>query len=408
MTASRAAASAPSLAPFSGTEETCPADGSVSVTLRHLTCFQDAETFVDALGADRLSLPYHEIFWLKAWSETVGEGENCDPVLLAGYVASAPAFFLPLAVTTNQGLRTLHFLGQCRANQATGVWKPDMIAHVSSAVLAREIDAIARALDCDLVRLSNLPDTVGGQRNPLGFGQHVSSPSPGFSGRLCTDFDAFFKKTHKKDSRKKLLKKQKALKAAGNYQIVVAQTPEDIETGLTTFLRQRAIRAAQSGIPHVFADELNQAFLRRLLTAGTGSGFAGLELWWLECDGKIRATFLWSRTADTLIGYASSIAHDDMTTHSPGLVLLKEAIQIACSDLAVAFLDLGLGDERYKRNWTSVIALTDCLRPLTFKGHLISTWYQGKLLFKARIRRSPNLWSLVRKLRKAKAAFGAS
>jgi CelD/BcsL family acetyltransferase involved in cellulose biosynthesis len=384
------------------------AEFSKDLRLERLESFSAAQQFVEALGPERHSLPYHEITWINAWQSTKGVVEGCEPVLIAGYNGDRPAFFLPLALEKQSGLTNLCFLGHNRANQATGSWQLDAISTVSPASLRGAISTLGRALGADLIYLANMPEHLNGGHNPLLFGALVNSPSPVFTGELSDDFEALFLSTHSKASRKKLLKKQKALEAAGGYAIHCAGTAEEIERGLEAFLEQRAVRASATGIPNVFTGDIERAFLETLLAAGAEGDNSGLKLWWLECSGSIRATYLCIRTNDTLVGYANSIAHDDMTVHSPGVVLLKEIIAQACADPTLKRLDLGLGDERYKRSWTAAVPLFDCNVPLTARGRL-AAWLSGlKQTAKAKIRDSDRLWPLVRRLRRLRTRLRGS
>lgn len=394
-----------STAPVSATASSKKPSAPEDLRLERLEDFSAARQFVDALGPGRHSLPYHEISWIEAWQNTKGKVEGCEPVLIAGYKADRPAFFLPLALEKHNGLKSLCFLGHNRANQATGSWHSGAIAAVRPESLRTSISKLGRSLGADLIHLGNMPKCLDGGQNPLLFGTLVNSPSPVFTGALADDFDALFQSSHSKASRKKLLKKQKELEASGDYMIHCAATGAEIERGLEAFLLQRSVRAAATGIPNVFTGDTERTFLETLLAAGAAGDDSGLSLWWLECAGSIRATYLCTRSNGTLIGYANSISHDDMTAHSPGVVLLKEIIARACADPALTHLDLGLGDERYKRSWTSSVPLFDCNVPLTVKGRLAAGLSGLKQTVKAKIRDSDRLWPLVRRLRGLRARF---
>ncbi|MEP4034470.1 GNAT family N-acetyltransferase [Roseibium polysiphoniae] len=376
---------------------------TVELRLARLDDFASASGFITQLGEDRFSLPYHEASWIESWQSSFGETEHCQPVLVAGFLEEQAAFFLPLALQQNGPLRVLSFLGQNKANQSTGLWRCAAVDAVEPAVLRRHLSALAETLKADLLQLANLPEYFGESPNPLCFGELVQCPSPVFIGPLSDDFDDLFRTSHSKAARKKLAKKQKSLEAADNFQIVCAETEAEIVRGLNAFLEQRAVRAAATGIPNVFTGEKEKLFLETLLKSGQEREQTGLNLWWLECEGEIRATYLSCRSGDRLIGYANSISHDDMTAHSPGVVLLKEIIARACADPGLHCLDLGLGDERYKRSWSEAVALFDSYTPLTLKGKLAFFAFSKKQALKVRIRKSETLWPLVRKMRALKA-----
>jgi len=376
---------------------------TVELRLARLDDFASASDFIAQLGEDRFTLPYHETSWIEAWQTSFGEIERCEPVLVAGFLDEQATFFLPLALQKKGPLCVLGFLGQNKANQSTGLWRRSAVDAVEPAVLRRHLSALGKTLEADLLQLANLPEHLGESPNPLCLGELVQSPSPVFIGPLSADFDDLFRTSHSKAARKKLAKKQKSLEAADNFQIVCAATDAEITRGLAAFLEQRAVRAAATGIPNVFTGEKEKLFLETLLKSGQHQEETGLTLWWLECEGEIRATYLSCLSGDRLIGYANSISHDDMTAHSPGVVLLKEIIARACADPGLHCLDLGLGDERYKRSWSEAVALFDSYTPLTLKGKMAFFAFSKKQALKARIRKSEALWPLVRKMRALKA-----
>ncbi len=388
--------------PTSTREGTNPVStGSLSLTV--LDSIEDLKTFSASLGSPRHTLPYHEAAWLGVWADTLADTEFLRPVLIAGHLGDRPAFCLPLALVESGGVKWLQFMGQSRANQATGIWARDLLKKVKPAELCRELTALARNAGADVIELSNMPDVIAGHANPLAIGRTVDSPSPVFAGELSDDFESLFRARMKKDTRKKLLKKQRSLEGCGGFAIVRARTNDEIERGLSAFLAQRQLRAEETGIPNVFTDDRNRQFLHRLLRVGTEGPELGLSLWWLECAGSIRATYLCSRYGDTLVGYANSIAQDEMMVHSPGVVLLKEIVAFGCADPSIKRIDLGLGDERYKHSWTEPVKLRDHLLPITAKGHVSCLLQTARQRLKGHVRSSATLWPLVKKLRKLMA-----
>nr|WP_246476259.1 GNAT family N-acetyltransferase [Roseibium litorale] len=250
-----------------------------------------------------------------------------------------------------------------------------------------------------------MPGQFADAPNPLLGGHHLPSPSPVFKGDLNAPFEELLRKGLGKDGRKKLLRKKRALEEAGGYRIVTASSPEEIERGLQAFLQQRDIRCRETGIPNAFCEAPDQDFLRRLLESGTGTD-TQLRVFWLETAGAIRATYICAWRQGCLTGYANSIAQDEMMAHSPGVVLLMDIVEMACSDPEITAIDLGLGDERYKHAWSSPEPLFDVLEALSLKGRGLLMATEAKQALKARIRASKTLWPLVRRLRKWKAMRG--
>lgn len=354
--------------------------------------------------------PYQRLDWVQAWHNAIGVKKGVRPVLAIASMSGTPVLALPLGLERHNGIALLTFLGQENANQNTGLWHPQQVSDMSPQVVPSILRAVCEAVGADLVHLTNIPSRWQGASLPLLTDDRRESPSPVFAGKIGLDFDTLFRETHSKAARKKLQRKQRALDEAGDYRIAELREPVEIERGLDAFLKQRALRALEAGVPNAFGTATHQEFLRRLLGLDTGAPAgkqAPLSIWSLESAGAIRATYLCLRNEDRLICYASSIAHDNMVAFSPGAVLLKGIVEALCEDPSVTTLDLGLGDEAYKHAWTAPQPLFDCYIAASLKGRAALALLQAKQGLKTRIRRSRHLWSLVRKLRQIRGRFRA-
>jgi len=347
---------------------------------------------------------YQTHHWCNAYLTALGSDRDA-PCQIALFTQNhKPLALLPFKFSRSLGAQTIRFLGADKGNQNTGLWEEEFYRTLSSADAQRALCEIAGHCKADLVLLENIPQVWQQRPHPLLSPTATPSPSPVFQGELDSSFDSFFRASQSKAARKKLSRKKRALMEAGEYRLVSGATAHDVERLLNAFLVQRAHRAGLTGIPNAFASEADQAFLRALLPTGPMSSDAPeLILRGLEVAGKIRATYLCLQHRETLIGYANSVAHDELLPHSPGNVLLMDVIEQACIGGRTQFLDLGLGDERYKHGWTKPVALSDQLVGITLKGKMAEQTIRLKSSIKTKIRTSPQLWSLVRKLRAVRA-----
>ncbi|TYC66926.1 GNAT family N-acetyltransferase [Stappia sp. BW2] len=357
------------------------------------------------------SNPYQSPSWLISWFETIGKSLNCVPVIVVGRRQDEPLFVLPLQLERSAGTSTLTFLGHQNGNQNTGLWNADFYRTVTPAEMQDLLSDVCRQIGADLLKLENVPDNWQGRGHPLVLECATASPSPVFASALPDEFEQFFNATHSKSSRKNLLRKERHLRAAGDYRVVKASDRADKQRGLDAFFEQRAFRAKAAGIPNVFSQRPARTFLSTALglnaTADTQVQEPNpLDLWFLETDGRIRATYLCVEHGATLYAYSNSVAHDDMLPNSPGLVLIKEIIERACADPRFETLDLGLGEERYKTGWAEPVLLKDSLLAMSWKGALRLRLEAARLNTKARLRNSATLWPLIRRLRKWKAGIG--
>lgn len=351
--------------------------------------------------------PYQGQEWLTAWWQAFGAEDGPQPVIAVGRIDGTPAVLLPLALRRRRGIATLGFLGQDHANQATGLWRRDIYPDLSAAQIAAFLATVCAQTGADLLKLQNIPRVWHGRPHPLLLPDAAPSPSPVFQRATGIDFDALFRLTHSKSARKNLQRKERHLREAGAFVITRARAQGDIARGLEAFRAQRRLRAAEAGIPNVFDTHEARVFLERLLGlhGETEEAPAVMDLWFLEIAGRIRSTCLCIEDGGTLYAYANSVAHDELLSNSPGLILIKEIFAHACASPEIAAVDLGLGEERYKTAWAEPADLGDSLLAITARGRLARAVAAARLRAKAAIRGSTVLWPLVRRFRKLKAGL---
>lgn len=361
------------------------------------------------LTAGAFGNPYQSPGWLSAWSETIGKDLGVTPVIVTVLEKEKPVVVLPLGLQTAAGTRTLSFLGHQNGNQNTAIWDRDFYLTVTGMQISELLSRICEDAQADLLLLQNVPETWHGRQHPLVLADATSSPSPIFTRRLPDDFDALFRETHSKSSRKNLLRKQRHLQSVNGYRVIRAETEIDRRKGFEAFIEQRSKRAQEAGIPNVFANDAARQFLERLLGLTIAeTAQKELDLWFLEADGKIRSTYLCAKDGGTIHAYSNSVAHDELLPNSPGLVLIKEIIEHACADPQTTKLDLGLGEERYKTSWAEPVPLKDSRLAVSLKGNLKKSLEALRLQAKSAVRNSEVLWPLVRQMRRWKSTSGGS
>ncbi|TWI92635.1 CelD/BcsL family acetyltransferase involved in cellulose biosynthesis [Roseibium hamelinense] len=342
--------------------------------------------------------PYQRLEWIRSWLTTLGQNAATRPVMVSVHARGRPVGLLPLAVTAKGTFQILTFAGQNYVNQNTGLWADNAEAEFDPTELLAALRGLAGKIGADLVQLNNLASGPGGSDNPLYLAACIPSVHPLFETALSGSFDELFRQTHKKESRKKLLRKERGLRESGAFSIEKASSSLQIETALSAFFAQRSAREKNAGIPNAFGSKAEQDFVRKLASE-PDIGTAPLSVWSLNVAGKVRAVFLTVRTASHLSGYAISFSEDDLSVYSPGLVLLKNVLQTEMQTGGLLALDLGIGDERYKRSWTNPVQLKDLVCATSAKGTIALTALKALQAVKTRVRRSKKLWPMVRKMR---------
>lgn len=335
-----------------------------------------------------------------------GPDNGIEPAIVTARLHNQTVLVLPLAVSAQAGAqggaRTLSFLGEEHGNQNTGLWERsfyDRFQPDQALPLLREIGSLTRA---DTLALRNMPRHWHGRPHPLVLPSAVDSPNAVYRSCLAPSLQDTIKARMSKSARKNLDRKRRHLEAAGEYCVTTAKGTQEIRAALETFLNQRNERFRQTGIPGGFADPTGTAFLEALV--GLGDAQTGLppqlQIWTLRVAGAIRATCLATRFQDTLYAYSNSVAHDRMLKHSPGIVLIRDIVERACADPQIRHLDLGIGAERYKTDWTDAEPLADTYLGLTLRGRANAATQSGRIRLKKALRNSRTAWPLIKRLRK--------
>ena len=106
-------------------------------------------------------------------------------------------------------------------------------------------------------------------------------------------------------------------------------------------------------------------------------------------------------------GYFSSISTDELSAMSPGEMLLYLIVEHAAGE-GLRAIDLGAGDERYKRSWCDEqLAMFDVILPTSSTGlpfALLQRWLHAT---KRTVREKPQLWGMVSQLRRARGRLVA-
>jgi CelD/BcsL family acetyltransferase involved in cellulose biosynthesis len=89
----------------------------------------------------------------------------------------------------------------------------------------------------------------------------------------------------------------------------------------------------------------------------------------------------------------------DLARFGPGSLQLLEMMRYAI-EKGFSVFDFTIGDEPYKREWCDAeLHLYDYVSPATLRGFTVAMPTMAKRTVKHRIRNSPRVWAMVRKLR---------
>jgi CelD/BcsL family acetyltransferase involved in cellulose biosynthesis len=338
-----------------------------------------------------------DIEFVSAWQNHV----NNDCIAVVGTLAETGSieFLLPLEVVSKGPLRFARYPGGSHANAnfpATGLLSEQLFPESLTAATRRAI-SLARP-DIDAVLLERQVEMLNGMSNRLVSERSGVSPNVALSFALPASFQELLKERNGAKKQKKMRQMQRRMDERGGWRMFKAATEAETSRVLDRFFLLKGERLKSRGLKDVFADPGVQAFFKALFADALSSVAPRYELHALEVGGEIAAVAGCTINGKHLTVEFGGICSSDRQL-SPGDILYHLLIE-QCCQRGFEIFDLGVGDEFYKRRWCDTeIWHRDTYLPLTVKGRIAVTTFTGVAAAKKRIKSSPLLFGLVKKLR---------
>lgn len=337
--------------------------------------------------------PFQRLDWISAWQTHVGATEGVTPLIILGYGhAGEPLMLLPLGTSRRFGCRVVHFLGGTHANFNAAVWARGAVSVCESDIA--DLNAYLASLQprIDLLTLMSQPRAWNGTPNPLISTKHRDAPSDAWRGSVPQGLGDPLSR--------RLRAKQRRMAALGEIRYWQVRTESDAELVIDTFLAQKSARLQAAGIPNVFADPAVRDFLRRA-TQPVPEG-APIELFAMSVGPVIAAIYGGSVAGDRFSFTLNSITQEAPRQYSPGLLLFANILPML-RERGVTTVDLGVGDDRYKRSFCpDVEPLMDLIAARTARGVPVAAGLRLFHAAKRTIKRSPLLFGAFRLARQIK------
>lgn len=353
-----------------------------------------------SLEARGISSVYQRYEWVETSLRTIDR--HCQPFIVVGFRNEKPAFILPLAIS-GRFVRMLRWVGGGHSNFNMGLYSREFLNNAEPADLVNLVDRLkGLAPGASLLKLCCQPAEWKDRRNPMLALPHQRSMNPAFMMDMRDGFETLLARNNGKRKRKKLRNQKRQAEQAGGYRLIVAATPCETERLAEVFFRQKARRLRKLGIANAFASHSTQIFVKEMARRSLDMDEPVLRLFGLEVGGDIVAVFGGGIHGRHLSGYFTSIDDRATAPSSPGEMLLH-LLAADCAKNGLAFIDLGNGDERYKRSWCDQrIQMVDVILPLDLAGRPVAGAIRLVYHAKRMIRESAIAWSLVGHLRAAR------
>ncbi len=364
-----------------------------------------AEQAWRALQMHRGTSIYQRYEWISAWVKSVGTVQGIRPLVVVGKHRGEPVVVLPLGGRGGP-FSKVGWLGGHHVNYTMALFEPQFAARLGATDIRELIERVRVMLPGNGVwMLCCQPREWDGVPNPLAMMPHQRGVHNAYIMELAGGFDRLLADGNAKRKRKKHRSQLRAVAGLGGYRLVVAETKRDVLDILDAFHEQKQHRLADIGVHNVFASPGARQFLRELALSSLGEREPALTLFGLEIGGRIRAVYGGGIKDGCFSAFFNSFANDELAHLSPGELLLYLMVE-HFADKGFTVIDMGPGDERYKRSWCQrQIELFDTVLPLSALAWPTAWATRGALAIMRHLRADPFTWGLIRRLRRTRAAL---
>ncbi len=358
----------------------------------------DLETEWRELEATGSACMYQHYDWVRMALQTI-DGKN-EPCLVTGRNDDGLQFILPLVIARGSFFSTLRWAGGTHANLCSGLYSIPFLKRSDTAIIRKVFAAIGKHLPGPVIaRLGNQRFELNGYRNPLLAYPHQISVNRMYDMDLSSGFEAVLQIGNAKRKRKIFRRQGRLAEENGGYEFTIPETPEEIDAALEIFFIEKTKRLKELGAPEVFDTPEAREFIRMLAHSPEKNGIQPFRIFELKVGGKSRAMYGCGIYGDYCQASVNCVTYDDLAHMSPGEMVLYLMVEHLCEE-GFNKLDLGLGDERYKRSWCkSGHNLFDTVIPVTGSAVPFVMATRTKIGIKRFVRRNEMLWQSARKLR---------
>ncbi len=312
---------------------------------------------LDKSGSDQV---FAQPDLLLCWWNTVGAREkSAEPLILAVYRAEALVAVFPLVLVRRLGIRRICFMGAPQATHTVVACLPEHAAEAASALVGYVLgmkpggllslggfpreSALYRALEAKLRQM----------RRPL---LATAAPSPYIAAYGLT-YEALFADAFSPHAAKNARRDDKRLRALGRVSCREL-TADDMAAAFALHDKRWSRKIDTSG----FTVQSSRDFFTSLLRREHSERWEALAIG-LFVDERLLAFQYGFLCKGRALLYKS--AHDDdFGIYAPGKMLKRHYIE-RCVSRGIGVVDLGVGYEEYKQEWTQ---RQDEIMELSFAG----------------------------------------
>lgn len=357
----------------------------------------------ELLQCEKTAFIYQNYEWVRIACETIEK--NNTIFIVTGRVNDKLQFILPMAF--EEGIvKTVKWIGGTHANICSGIFSEAFLKTEAPSLIPEVFKLIKKSIGGSVkTQLHNQPFILKSYKNPMLTLPHQASINSIYDMGLSDSLDATLDQGNGKRKRKIWRKQNRVAESMGGYELVSPQSREDILEAVDEFFLLKGKRLSEMGVQNVFADQNTIDFFVQMALAAPLKDGHLFKIYQLKVQNKTRAMYVLGINGSYCQAYVNAVEYDEFSDHSPGEMILYAMIEQLIND-GHTKLDLGVGDERYKRSWCpgkhplfdTNIALSASAQP----GILA---LRAKNSVKRYVRNNPKLWLKLKKIRKTKASF---
>lgn len=366
---------------------------------------------LDALGPEWRALQagaagtlFESYEWCRTWQETVGKARGVTPRIITGHGGDGRlVFILPFGVSRRAGVELVEWLSAPHLNCGFGLYDTAFLAACGGTLEPYWTEIRALLAPADALHLEVMPPHWRGVAHPLAALFTTRGANATYLVRL-TPADAGEATARRSGAtRRGARKRDSRLEAAGAVSFGLPDTPQEARAVLRTMFAHQERRLRELGIPSPFDAPVRQ-FFDRILEPDDGAP-SPLAPYRLTLDGEVVATALGGIHDGVFHALVLAMGDGPVRSLSPGDAVLRRTVA-ACAARGLALLDLAPGHAQYKAVLADeTVPLYEALMALSPRGHVHVAAARVRTALKYRIKRSPALWRLARRLRRVRAAL---
>ncbi|MDA7947347.1 MAG: GNAT family N-acetyltransferase [Hyphomicrobiaceae bacterium] len=344
--------------------------------------------------------PHDTWEWNAAWAQTAGA--STTPLIAVGTLENnETVLLLPLAVRRRKGCLVLEWLSAEQGNYASGLFRRQTWA---DRRLPRGREFLKRLLEAlppvDAIHLTNQPTDGLEGWSPLSELPGIETASAGHAFPLNRDWLQHYNKRFGKRIRADIRRRERRLSEQGELGLHVVAPGADLEGAIDRMIEDKRQWFRDRGIEDFFTDHALRDFYLDLARMPNGEDSPRLKVFELSVGGTPIAANLGVIYNNVFYGLISSTTVGSLLRYGPGTILFLRLIE-HLADRGIERIDCGAGEDDNKLRWCTIERPRfDTIVPVTLKGRIYAAGLSAKLAAKLRIKNSPRLWIMAKRLRR--------